>query len=137
MFDARVPERVSVQTATAAALSEMSPSRLPRSGRPVGLPKPILESNGRRVSFLAAVKCLPASRAPGDVNNDGRADIFANGFTQNGEDGLAFEGRVWVFDGKATVDNPALRGKVLYGRRDRLTATRAMTGSRVALAMMC
>ncbi len=59
-----------------------------------------------------------APLSPGDVNNDGRADIFANGFTQAGEDGLAFEGRVWVFDGKATVDNPALRGKVLYEPKD-------------------
>jgi len=59
-----------------------------------------------------------APLAPGDVNGDGRADLFANGFTQAGEDGLEDEGRIWVFDGKATVDNPAAHGVVLYEPKD-------------------
>jgi len=56
--------------------------------------------------------------SPGDVNNDGRADLFGNGFQQAGPGGAPDEGRIWVFDGKATVDNPAARGVVLYEPRD-------------------
>ena len=59
-----------------------------------------------------------APLAPGDVNGDGRADIFANGFTQAGPGGAIDEGRIWVFDGKATVDRPADHGIVLYEPRD-------------------
>ncbi len=62
-----------------------------------------------------------APLAPGDVNNDGRADIFANGFAQNGPgpDVSRAEGRIWVFDGKATVDSfPAKRGVVAYEPKD-------------------
>ena len=59
-----------------------------------------------------------APLSPGDVNNDGRADLFANGFTQTGPGGAADEGRIWVFDGRATVANPAAHGVVLYEPRD-------------------
>lgn len=43
--------------------------------------------------------------APGDVNGDGSADIYANGFMQsgpsrNGAAPLPSEGRAWVFNGK-------------------------------------
>ncbi len=60
-----------------------------------------------------------APLAPGDLNNDGRAEIFANGFQQAGPTG-ADEGRVWIFDGKATVDpaNAAKHGVVLYEPKD-------------------
>ncbi|MDQ3612197.1 MAG: integrin alpha, partial [Actinomycetota bacterium] len=61
-----------------------------------------------------------APLSPGDVNGDGRADLFANGFTQNGPGpGVSIaEGRIWVFDGRATVDRPAEHGVVLYEPRD-------------------
>ncbi len=61
-----------------------------------------------------------APLSPGDVNGDGRADLFANGFRQDGPgpDSPRSEGRIWVFDGKATVDNPAARGVVRYEPRD-------------------
>jgi Ca2+-binding RTX toxin-like protein len=61
-----------------------------------------------------------APLSPGDVNGDGRADIFANGFAQNGPgpEVSRADGRIWVFDGKATVGNPALHGKVLYEPKD-------------------
>ncbi len=49
--------------------------------------------------------------APGDVNGDGTADIYGNGFAQNGPAGEA-QGRAWVFNGKTgallyTLDDPA------------------------------
>ncbi|MDQ6946002.1 MAG: integrin alpha [Actinomycetota bacterium] len=47
--------------------------------------------------------------APGDVNGDGNADIFGDGFLQNGPAG-AGQGAAWVFDGKT--------GKVLYTLAD-------------------
>jgi Ca2+-binding RTX toxin-like protein len=56
-----------------------------------------------------------APLSPGDVNNDGRADLFANGFSQNGPAGDA-QGRVWVFDGKASVATG--NGVVLYEPKD-------------------
>ena len=61
-----------------------------------------------------------APLAPGDVNNDRRADIFGNGFTQAGPGpGMAQdEGRIWVFDGKASVDRPDEHGVVLYEPKD-------------------
>ncbi|CAA9510278.1 MAG: hypothetical protein AVDCRST_MAG67-2675 [uncultured Solirubrobacteraceae bacterium] len=39
-----------------------------------------------------------APLSPGDVNGDGFADIYANGFLQNGPTGEG-EGRAWVFNG--------------------------------------
>ncbi len=59
-----------------------------------------------------------APLAPGDVNKDGRADIFGNGFTQAGPDGATDAGRIWVFDGRATVDRRGEHGVVLYEPRD-------------------
>jgi len=56
-----------------------------------------------------------APLAPGDVTGDGRADLYANGFEQNGPTGPA-EGRAWVFDGKATAD--AGSGVVRYALSD-------------------
>jgi len=56
-----------------------------------------------------------APRAPGDLNGDGRAEIFANGFTQDGPAG-ADQGRVWIFDGKSTVASG--KGRVLYEPKD-------------------
>ncbi|HWH35337.1 MAG TPA: hypothetical protein VNT56_08475 [Acidimicrobiales bacterium] len=51
--------------------------------------------------------------APGDVNGDGFADIYGNGFAvsnpAHGEDGLA-EGMAWVFNGKT--------GEILYRLED-------------------
>jgi len=40
-----------------------------------------------------------APDSPGDVDGDGLADVYANGFTQNGPTGPA-EGRAWVFSGR-------------------------------------
>ncbi len=40
-----------------------------------------------------------APLSPGDVNGDGAAEIFGNGFAQNGPAGDE-QGRAWVFDGK-------------------------------------
>jgi Ca2+-binding RTX toxin-like protein len=48
--------------------------------------------------------------APGDVNGDGRADYYANGFSQHGPTGLDTAGRAWVFSGAT--------GAVLYEVRD-------------------
>jgi len=59
-----------------------------------------------------------APLSPGDLNGDGSAEIFANGFTQAGADGLADEGRVWIFDGKATVAAKNKNGVVLYEPKD-------------------
>ena len=39
-----------------------------------------------------------APNSPGDVNGDGRADLYANGFTQNGPTGEG-QGRAWIFNG--------------------------------------
>lgn len=39
-----------------------------------------------------------APLSPGDLNDDGRADLFGNGFLQNGPAGPG-QGRAWVFDG--------------------------------------
>jgi len=49
-----------------------------------------------------------APNSPGDVNRDGFADLYANGFAQNGPGG-ASSGRAWVFSGR-----PADAGQVLY-----------------------
>ncbi len=48
--------------------------------------------------------------APGDVDGDGTADIYGNGFAQNGPAGAA-QGRAWVFNGRTgallyTLDDP-------------------------------
>ncbi len=61
-----------------------------------------------------------APLSPGDVNGDGRADLFANGFAQDGPGpGVSTnEGRIWVFDGRATVDRPNEHGVVLYEPKD-------------------
>lgn len=50
--------------------------------------------------------------APGDVNGDGRADYYANGFQQNGPAGASQNtwGRAWVFSGA--------NGAVLYEVKD-------------------
>ncbi|MDQ3632266.1 MAG: FG-GAP-like repeat-containing protein, partial [Actinomycetota bacterium] len=58
-----------------------------------------------------------APLSPGDVNGDGRADLFANGFGQDGPQGES-QGRIWVFNGKATVENPDQHGVVLYEPQD-------------------
>ena len=54
-----------------------------------------------------------APLSPGDVDGDGRADVYANGFTQsnpaNGADGIE-EGLAWVFSGRT--------GAVLYKLED-------------------
>jgi len=49
-------------------------------------------------------------RAPGDVNGDGAADYYANGFGQNGPTGQDTTGRAWVFSGR--------NGSVLYEVKD-------------------
>jgi hypothetical protein len=43
-----------------------------------------------------------APNSPGDINNDGVPDIYANGFGQDGPLG-AGQGRAWIFDGKTTI----------------------------------
>lgn len=48
---------------------------------------------------------------PGDVNGDGRPDLYGNGFTQAGENGQFDGGRAWVFDGGK---GNALATPVLY-----------------------
>ena len=58
-----------------------------------------------------------APLAPGDVNRDGRADLYANGFGQDGPAGES-QGRAWVFDGRATVENPDEHGVLLYEPKD-------------------
>jgi len=52
-----------------------------------------------------------APGSPGDVTGDGRADLYANGFTQDGPTG-AGQGRAWLFDGVTgavvrALDDPA------------------------------
>jgi hypothetical protein len=56
-----------------------------------------------------------APLSPGDLNGDGFAELYANGFLQNGPTGSG-EGRAWVFDGRATV--AAGTGVVLFEIRD-------------------
>lgn len=51
-----------------------------------------------------------APNAPGDVNKDGFADLYGNGFQQNGPSGDASEGQAWIFNGKT--------GAVLYRLND-------------------
>lgn len=52
--------------------------------------------------------------SPGDVDNDGAADIYGVGFGQDGADGPEGAGRAWVFSGRTgdviyEVDNPNLQ----------------------------
>jgi hypothetical protein len=52
-----------------------------------------------------------APGSPGDVNSDGRADLYANGLTHNGPAG-AGQGRAWIFSGTngaliRALDDPA------------------------------
>ncbi|MDQ6804293.1 MAG: FG-GAP-like repeat-containing protein [Actinomycetota bacterium] len=54
---------------------------------------------------------------PGDVNGDGRADIYLSAFNQTSSAGPS-QGAAWVFDGKATV--AAGTGVVLYEIKDPL-----------------
>ncbi len=51
-----------------------------------------------------------APGAPGDVNGDGRDDLYANGFTQDGPMGPG-QGRAWIFNGQTgalirAIDDP-------------------------------
>ncbi len=48
--------------------------------------------------------------APGDVNRDGFADIYGNGFMSAGPTGTPGEGRAWIFSGKD--------GSILYNLFD-------------------
>ena len=52
-----------------------------------------------------------APLTPGDVNADGYADLYGNGFTQNGPGGAA-SGRAWVFRGGPAGSSTT--GQVLY-----------------------
>jgi len=61
LFVARVPARVSVQTASARRSSDISASRLPRSGSPCLAPNPIRESNRSLDRLKAGPKLRPAS----------------------------------------------------------------------------
>ena len=106
------------------------------SGRPCGEPEPngCNEGQGRMYLFSGKSGALvsriddpvpqpgvsfgfqdAAPGAPGDVTGDGRADLYGNGFDQDGPAGR-FEGRAWVFDGKATAE--AGTGVVRYTLRD-------------------
>jgi hypothetical protein len=90
------------------------------TGLPCGAPEPngCLEGQGRMYTFSGATGALlqrfddpipqagatfgfqdAAPLSPGDVNRDGFADVYANGFGQNGPTGEG-EGRAWVFNGK-------------------------------------
>ena len=50
------------------------------------------------------------SLAPGDVNGDGFADLFAHGFSEDGPNGEPTGGRAWIFNGRT--------GAVLYELKD-------------------
>lgn len=50
-----------------------------------------------------------APLTPGDVNHDGGADIFGNGFAQDGSSGKE-QGRAWIFEGRT--------GRVLHELKD-------------------
>jgi len=52
--------------------------------------------NGVRIFGLQTVK----EGAPGDVNRDGAADVYGNGFQSPGPTGTIAEGRAWIFSGR-------------------------------------
>ncbi len=59
--------------------------------------------SGQEGAFFGFQDVAPLT--PGDVNGDGFADLYGNGFLQDGPAGEA-EGKAWVFDGRT--------GEVLY-----------------------
>jgi hypothetical protein len=62
--------------------------------------------NGARIFGLQTVE----EGVPGDVNADGAADIYGNGFQSPGPTGSSGEGRAWIFSGRD--------GSILYNLFD-------------------
>jgi len=54
--------------------------------------------------------------SPGDLTGDGVPDIYGSGFQQDGEKNEPSAGRVWIFDGKASV--AAGRGVIAFEVKD-------------------
>lgn len=63
-------------------------------------------TDGVRIFGLQTVE----EGVPGDVNRDGSADIYGNGFQSPGPTGIPGEGRAWIFSGRD--------GSILYNLSD-------------------
>lgn len=67
-------------------------------------PEPARDNRYANPSFFGFADAAPLT--PGDVNDDGRADVYAASFEQDGPAGTR-QGKAWVFSGKDIASGPA------------------------------